>query len=79
MPTIPPNKTHTTDTSKHSSVTFNVPRVHHLSSSILQSNGWMIFDKGKWVKNKHTISFDGVKFVLDGEKVISFFEDLPKQ
>jgi len=54
----------------------NLPVVNHISSTRLERCGWAVFDKFKWVKPGHTITYDGCKWVLDGKKIVQFLEEL---
>lgn len=76
MPELPSPNSESTNSSNSVSFNMNVPTVTHLSSSYLLSHGWIVFDKGKWIKNGHVISYDGVSFILDGKTKIDFVEDL---
>lgn len=81
--TIPEHKTKTTSTDIEAikrdwKPAGSLPVVTSISDAWLTKNGWMVFAKYTWVKNGHTITYDGATFCLDKKTTIQFTDELPK-
>lgn len=57
----------------------SIPVVHSLSGYALVAKGW-VRKNGEYTKGEMTLKYTGDKWILNGNKVVEFFEDLkPKQ
>lgn len=77
MPELPDPKSQTTS-SPNPSFNMNVKTVTSISSAWLVAHSWTVFDRWKWVKGNDSITFDGVKWVLNNSQSIQFVHELPE-
>jgi len=54
----------------------SIPIKHSLNTYVLVNNGWQK-EGSVYTKGENKVVFDGVKWILNGEKRIEFLEDIP--
>jgi len=61
--------------SRHSLFDANVPIVHSLNTNVLVNNGWARVGNS-YYKGDSVVVYNGVHWILNGNKQVNFLEDL---
>lgn len=68
--------TNTTNLSVNVLIGEKLPIVHTLSGILLEKHGWLHFGRNTMVKGEDKIFYDGVEWILNGDRKIQFLEDI---